>query len=394
MKEILDHDGTTLNEIVLPLMNVDRRTILGELDETEPNQAQYFITSAGQKGSYAYEKLVELFVQSIVAPKTTFVMGCSYRVPQRHGLLNKSFIEDLKLSTTYKPDSFAREYLSVWTGGSSESWLDYDKLSCYRKLLNPHTCKKFRGGPDSFYYISVDVARIGVLTSIMIWHVSPFENFFKKRLVNCLSFKDTHFSIQSIEIKKLKEAFEPKEIMIDGTGMGVGLLDFLVIDQIDEKGNVYPGLASFNDPEYSKYPGEKILNVLKANSKINSQIHTNFYNQIANGKCVFLISEQEAKSKLQAMVSKKNMSSLAKMHRLAPHIETTKLFDEICNLKIKNVTGDTVVEQINRRIAKDRFSAAEYGLWGIKQIEDNYYKKKRRSTIQLRNFIMFSKGGD
>lgn len=109
----MDHDGTLLSEVVLPLMNVDRRMANGKLDETEPHQAQIYITSAGTKGSYAYEKLIELFVQSIVSPKTTFVWGCDYRVPMKHGLLNKTFVEELKISPTYKEDSFAREYLSI-----------------------------------------------------------------------------------------------------------------------------------------------------------------------------------------------------------------------------------------------------------------------------------------
>lgn len=73
--ELRDHDGDLLSEVVLPLMNVDRRTENGTLDLSEPNQQQIYITSAGVKGSYAYEKLIELFVQSIVSPKTTFVWG-------------------------------------------------------------------------------------------------------------------------------------------------------------------------------------------------------------------------------------------------------------------------------------------------------------------------------
>lgn len=71
----MDHDGTALNEIVLPLLNVDRRTVTGELDEEEPNQQQIYITSAGSKGSYAYDRLIELFAQSIVSPESTFVWG-------------------------------------------------------------------------------------------------------------------------------------------------------------------------------------------------------------------------------------------------------------------------------------------------------------------------------
>ena len=33
------------------------------------------ITSAGSKGSYAYDRLIELFAQSIVSPESTFVWG-------------------------------------------------------------------------------------------------------------------------------------------------------------------------------------------------------------------------------------------------------------------------------------------------------------------------------
>lgn len=394
IEEVRDHDGTVLNEVVLPTLNVDRRTMLGQLDPTEPNQQLTFVTSAGTKGTYAYERLCELFVQSIVSPKSTFVMGFSYRLPQREGLLNKSYIEDLKLSSTLHADSFSREYLSVWTGGSSDAWLRYDKLSSYRKIFNPEKKKKNGGNPETFYYISVDVARVGVNTSIQVWKVYPTPTFFRKILVNIYTLHDLHFGLQSIEIKKLISLFDPRQVLIDGTGMGVGLVDFLVIDQVDENGVFYPGYASCNDNEYSKYKGEKILYILKATPKLNSQIHTNFYNQISNGNCRFLINEQEAKSKLNAMKMSLTMRPIDKLHRIAPHMETTKLFDEICNLKIKNVIGDTTVEQINRRIPKDRFSAAEYALWGIKPFEDAYYKKKRTSKIGLKNFIMFNKGGD
>ena len=116
-----------LTEVVLPLMNVDRRDVQGDIDPTEPNQQQIYITSAGNKGSYAYDRLIELLVQSIVAPDTSFVFGCDYRVPVMHGLLNKKFIQELKLSGTYREDSFAREYLSInpqfkWTLNLSNCW--------------------------------------------------------------------------------------------------------------------------------------------------------------------------------------------------------------------------------------------------------------------------------
>lgn len=51
--EIRDHDGDVLNEIVLPLMNVSRRTVRGDVNPYEPHQCQFFMTSAGTKSTYA-----------------------------------------------------------------------------------------------------------------------------------------------------------------------------------------------------------------------------------------------------------------------------------------------------------------------------------------------------
>ena len=107
--EVRDHDGSLLNEVVLPLMNVDRRTLRGEINPFEKQQTQFYMTSAGTKATFAYEKQVELFENEILDPSNTFVWGCDYRVPLLHNLLNKTYIKEIKTSATFKEDSFARE---------------------------------------------------------------------------------------------------------------------------------------------------------------------------------------------------------------------------------------------------------------------------------------------
>lgn len=200
-----------------------------------------------------------------------------------------------------------------------------------------------------------------------------------------------HFQLQAIELKKLYQRYKPKEICIDGTGLGVGLMDFMVIDQLGDDGVLYPALGCINDDDYKKYSGPKVIYLLKANSTENSQIHSNFYTQIANGSVRFLISEQEAKTKLLSTKIGQKMKPAERLVRLAPHIETTKLFDEICNLRIKNTGNNTVVEQISSKINKDRFSAAEYALWRIKIDEDEYFRKRRYKAKSLKNFMLFTK---
>ena len=54
---------------------------------------------------------------------------------------------------------------------------------------------------------------------------------------------------------------------------------------------------------------------------------------------------------------------------------------------------DIVLEQINSRFPKDKYSAFAYGLWRIKEIEEEHYKKKRRkSSLGNRKLVFFSGG--
>lgn len=90
-------------------MNVSRKMVNGKLNPYEPHQTQFFMTSAGTKATFAYEKCLEVFSRSIINPKDYFCWGCDYRVPMMHGLLDKSYVNDIKTSSTFNEESFARE---------------------------------------------------------------------------------------------------------------------------------------------------------------------------------------------------------------------------------------------------------------------------------------------
>jgi hypothetical protein len=112
--EIKNHDEEAISTIVLPLLNVSRRMPNNEVNPHEPNQQVICCTSAWQKQSFAYDKLISTFEEAIMQPKTAFCMGCDYRVPMLHGLLEKAYINKLKLDPSFNEVSFATEYLSLW----------------------------------------------------------------------------------------------------------------------------------------------------------------------------------------------------------------------------------------------------------------------------------------
>ena len=399
--EVRDHEEQPINEIVLPLMNVSRRLPNNDVNFKEPNQQRIFMTSAGVKTSFAYDLLIDTFESAIIDPDNAFCFGCDYRVPVMHGLLDGNYINKLKMSPSYNEESFAREYLSLWSGSSEESWFNYDKLQKHRKIKNPETHAISRANSEQFYLLSVDVGRLGDQTVCCVFRVNVIQDKYYATLVNLYVLgrqKETKtFYKQVIELKKIIAAFSPKEVVIDTNGLGIGFGDEMIQTQIDEYGNEYPAYGFFNDDDYKKVQPKGIENILysiKANGPLNSKIHSNVYSRIGGGAVRFLIKESEAKSALLSTKVGQKMSVEGRVKRLMPHEMTSRLFDEMTNLRLKKGNGmDIALEQINARYPKDKYSALAYGLWRIKELEEEAYKKKRRRSSGLQRQLIFFSGG-
>ena len=398
--EIRDHDEVALNEIVLPLMNVSRRLPDNTVNEKEVNQQIIAMTSAGIKNSFAYDKLIDMFESAIIDPKSSFVFGCDYRVPVLHGLLDKTFINKLKMSPSYNEESFAREYMSIWSGSSNESWFNYDKLSKYRKIKNPETHFLNRPNSTQFYILSVDVGRLNDQTVVCVFRVNVVQGKYLATLVNLYVLGRTPetkpFSIQAADLKEIIQRFNPREVVIDTNGLGVGLGDEMVRQQVGKNGELLPAYGFINDENYKKTQPRDAICILygiKANGPLNSQIHGNAYSRLTGGKVRFLIKEQEAKSALLSTKAGQKMSVEQRVQRLMPHEMTTKLFEEMANLRLKRAGAslDIVLEQINSRYPKDKYSAFAYGLWRIKELEEEEYKKSKRRGGN-RQLIFFTGG--
>jgi hypothetical protein len=206
--------------------------------------------------------------------------------------------------------------MSIWSGSSDDSWFNFDKLQKYRKIKNPETHAKFRPGVNQFYLISVDVGRISDQTVACVFRVNIDQaGKHWATLVNIQVLARTAetktFSQQAIDVKRLIRDFDPREVVIDTNGLGVGLADEMIKPQYDEMGEFYPAYAFANDETYySIQPKDapKILYGIKANGPLNSKIHGNAYARLTSGMVRFLIKEQEAKSALMATKLGQKMS--------------------------------------------------------------------------------------
>lgn len=96
MEECVLIDGDILNEVIIPTTNVDRLLPDGTRHKEENvNKSQIYITTAGWKNSFAYEKLIQLLIQSIVEPDQCMIMGGTYETPVKKAFLTKILLTSL-----------------------------------------------------------------------------------------------------------------------------------------------------------------------------------------------------------------------------------------------------------------------------------------------------------
>ena len=82
--------------------------------------------------------------------------------------------------------------------------------------------------------MGVDVGRFGCNSEVVIIKVTPGAGDIpKKRIVNLYSFEEEHFGMQALRLKRLFQLYKCRIAVVDGNGLGAGLVDMLTMDTID-----------------------------------------------------------------------------------------------------------------------------------------------------------------
>lgn len=396
IEECVGVDGQILNEVLIPLMNIDRKCMDGSVHEEETlNKSQIYITTAGWKNTFAYNKLITLLIRMVLEPEKSIIMGGTWRIPVIYGLQSKNFVQDLKQDGTFNDASFEREYESYWSGTVEDAFFNGELFDRNRKVQRAEYERTNVLGTNNYYVLAVDVGRRQCPSVICIFKVLPQNNGPAiKELVNLFVMDQMHYEDQAIQIKKLYHAFQARCVVIDGNGLGSGLMDYMVKSQIDpDTGETLEDFGVRNDEEgfYRKFKTEitelDAIYEIKANAAINSEAHANVEAQMRGGKVKFLVDEKTARNKLMETQRGKKMRPEERADYLKPYTLTSILREEMLNLKCENDGANIILKQSNKSIKKDKFSAFEYGLYWIKQEEDN--QRKKRFT-RLSDYMFFT----
>lgn len=393
LEEIITMDPDILNEVIIPTMTVSRQ-INGKIDpQDKSNQSQVYITTAGYKNSFAYDKLIETLCKAVINPNNAFIMGGDWRLPVVEGLQPKTFLRDQKVSGTFNEAAFGREFESVWAGAAEGAFFDPMTFDKYRvNKLAEHKVNG-RNNAKTYYVLGVDVGRHGCTTEVVVLKISPVPTGAPlKQVVNIFSFDEEHFGMQAIKIKKLYMLYKCKIAVIDANGLGTGLVDFLVSDQKDADGTILPNLGVYNDEDgkYKNFANDytipSAMYLMKATANINTECYSYVQTQLNAGKMRFLVDEAEAKNDLAQQTQSKTMTAAQRADYLQPYVMTSILRDQMMNLVYKEATGtnmNIVLVQQTRTIKKDKFSALMYGMYWAKLEEDKGLKRKSRDLSQM-----------
>lgn len=396
IEEVILVDEQGLNEIIIPTTNVDRNLPDGSTDPDEVvNQSQIYITSAGWKNSFAYNKLIEIMISSIIEPDKYMILGGDYELAILEGAVKEDMVDEMKLNGTYNEASFDREYGSVWSGDIENAYFSNDVFEKHRVLKQPEYEYSNRSSKNAYYVLAADIGRKGCNSEVCVIKVTPQpQGDAIKSLVNIYSLEAEHFGIQAIKLKKLYYKYKARALVVDANGLGVGLVDDLVISQIDpETGDTLPPFGveggTYEDAgqEYKKFKTDDMekdaLFLIKANAPINTEAHAYLQSQISSGKIQFLIDEQTAKAKINSTKIGISMTPDERNDYLMPFQQTSILKDQLLNLVESNEGVNIILKQNNKSIPKDKFSALEYGMYYIKQEEDKRKKRKKYSIGDL-----------
>jgi ribonucleoside-diphosphate reductase alpha chain len=367
VEEAAQINAALFEDVLEPIVNVPRRTIGKQalIDPHELNGQISFFTTSWFRGSDEFERNLHM-IDNMAELKGNIVLGsdwqlaCSYgRGETRSQLLDKK----AKLSPTF----FAMNYESRWTGATDGSLVSINKVMDLRTLTSVET----KAAKNGEYVLSMDVARSekdsNNQSSIAVLRIirSKTNKIKQIKVVNLINLPNgLNFTGQTIELKRIAKIFNPKRIIIDGNGLGSAIVDECLKEQIDPlNGETLDCWDTMNNDKEPEIRGADKLVYDLHSQGINTDIIINFIDMIESQKLQLLQKNDNKDYDV-------NDADYIKSEVL-PFIQTDLLLEEIANLKLKKLpSGKYSIEQVTKKINKDRYSAIAYGLWYIKEFED------------------------
>ncbi len=365
----------------------------------EPNKS-CFLSSAYFKDHWSFNKMLDTFKLMLDDSKTDFVCGFPYQLSIQEGLLFPEDVESDMLETDFNEIKWSMEMEAMWFGDEDGAFFDFDSISKNRRIkyaMYPDKLANLLGNSQKVRIppkqngekriLSADVALMSSnkhnndATAIFINQMLPSkQGRYTSNIVYGDSCEGLHTEDQALVIRRLYDEFSCDYIVLDCTGLGLGVYDALVRDIVDpDTGEVYPALSCCNDPEMAARcttkGAEKVIWSIKATPKLNSDCAVLLREGFRSSKIRLLMTEYDADSLLADIKGYSSLSSMEKISLQMPYVHTTLLINELVKLQHEESGGRVrVFERSGMR--KDRYSSLSYNYYVALQIESKVGKQR------------------
>jgi ribonucleoside-diphosphate reductase alpha chain len=376
-------DKETYDDAIEPIFNIARTTMTGDIDPEELNGQINRFSTSGYKNSDEYEKILKMS-KDMIDLKGSFVFGSDWFIPVHFGRQKKSVIDKSRKNNIIR---FRQNYLCDWIGVSNGALINISKLIKARVINFPELeCPKDKKGNFDLceYVIGVDVARSDSnnnnKSAIVVLKIIRNANGLIRQVqvVNIITPPNgLNFTEQSILVKRVFYQYggnlditksRVKAIVVDSNICGQGLVDRLLEDVTDYETNEELGcFATINTDQKSEVSSAPPIVYSLKSQGINADIIRIFIEYVESNKLKLVKSFDDIKENLPKDVDKILIEQTCAQMQF--------LIDEVANLKLKKTQTTVTVEQVVKRVDKDRYSATVYALYYIAQFLEKHVEE-------------------
>nr|DAP58604.1 MAG TPA: large terminase [Caudoviricetes sp.] len=376
----------------------------------EPNKS-CFLSSAYFKDHWSYHKMLDTFKLMLDDTKTDFMCGFPYQLSIQEGLLFPEDVEGDMLETDFNEIKWSMEMEATWFGDEDGAFFDFNSISKDRRIqfpMLPGSVASLLGNNQKIRIptkqngerriLSADIALMSSkkhnndASAVFINQMLPTKSGrYTNNIVYGDTFEGMHTEDQALIIRKLYDEFSCDYIVLDCTGLGLGVYDALVRDMVDpDTGEIYPALSCCNNQEMADRctvrGAEKAIWAIKGSPQLNSECAVLLREGFRSGKIRLLVTEYDAESILPEIKGYNSLSVAEKVKVQMPYIHTTLLVNELVNLQHEESGGRVrVFERSGMR--KDRYSSLSYNYYVSTQLESKISRSRKADYSE--NFFMY-----
>lgn len=365
----------------------------------EPNKS-CFLSSAYFKDHWSYNKMLDTFRLMLDDTKTDFVCGFPYQLSIQEGLLFPEDVESDMLESDFNEIKWSMEMEAMWFGAEDGAFFDFDSISKNRRInypMLPDKLASILGNSQKIKIppkvngekriLSADIALMSSkkhnndASAVFINQMLPTKaGRYTSNIVYGDAFEGLHTEDQALVIRKLYDEFACDYIVLDCTGLGLGVYDALVRDMVDpDSGEVYPALSCCNNQEMADRcttsGADKVIWAIKGSPTLNSDCAVLLREGFRSSKIRLLVTEYDAESLLSEIRGYDSLTPGEKIKLQMPYVHTTLLIDELVKLQHEETSGRVrVFERTGMR--KDRYSSLSYNYYVALQLESKLGRHK------------------